>query len=106
MGPRVMLCHCCFCAVGWLKGGTGRGGEEGEEGDTSPHSAAERLTRRSSGLNRTAPKMPAKSASHMGLTLLRARRRMEDQLTKLGFGRSKSKHGSFEEPPGGCPSTL
>ncbi|XP_077556955.1 unc80, NALCN channel complex subunit isoform X2 [Haemaphysalis longicornis] len=88
-----------FPLVGWLKGGTGRGGEEGEEGDTSPHSAAERLTRRSSGLNRTAPKMPAKSASHMGLTLLRARRRMEDQLTKLGFGRSKSKHGSFEEPP-------
>lgn len=88
-----------FPLVGWLKGErSGRGGEEDEGGlDTSPNTT-ERLMRRSSGLNRT-PKMPPKSASHMSLTLLRARRRMEDQLTKLGFGRSKSKHGSFEEPP-------
>ncbi|XP_050045385.1 protein unc-80 homolog [Dermacentor andersoni] len=94
-----------FPLVGWLKGD--RKSETGEEEcgsspggvglDTSPNTA-ERLIRRSSGMNRT-PKMPPKSASHMSLTFLRARRRMEDQLTKLGFGRSKSKHGSFEEPP-------
>ncbi|KAM7300742.1 protein unc-80 homolog [Ixodes scapularis] len=95
-----------FPLVGWLRGDrrTDTGEEEasspgGLPADSSP-GAVDRVPRRSSALNRGMPaKPPPKSASHMSLTLLRARRRMEDQLCKLGFGRSKSKHGSFEEPP-------
>ncbi|XP_064455968.1 protein unc-80 homolog isoform X2 [Ornithodoros turicata] len=98
-----------FTLVSWLKGDRSGKGDPGEEdsgssqgpADSSP--GTERVQRRSSGVGRGGGQQqrpPQKSSSHMSLTLLRARRRMEDQLNKFGFGRSKSKHGSFEEPPG------
>jgi len=59
-------------------------------------SITERLNRRSSFHNST-PKMSHKSTSHVSLTFLKARKRMEDQFNKLMFGKGKSKQGSFED---------
>lgn len=36
----------------------------------------------------------------MSLSLLRARKRVEDHLTKFGFGRNKNKHSSLEDSLG------
>lgn len=41
----------------------------------------------------------------MGVTLQKAKRRMEDQLTRIGFGKSKKKE-SLEEVPGSCKLTI
>lgn len=38
----------------------------------------------------------------MSNTLQKARRRMEDQFNKFGFGRGKKKDGSVEETQGSC----
>lgn len=38
----------------------------------------------------------------VGNTLQRAKRRMEDQFNKFGFGRGKKKDGSIEETQGSC----
>lgn len=43
--------------------------------------------------------------SRVGLTFLKAKRRMEDQLNKIGFGKSKKKE-SMEEAPGSCKKIL
>jgi len=45
----------------------------------------------------------ARSFSRVGTTLQKAKRRMEDQLNKIGFGKSKKKE-SMEETPGNCKS--
>lgn len=55
----------------------------------------DKLSRRSSFQNRT-PKMVGKSASHVGSTFLKARKRMEDQFKNV-FGKGKNKQGSFED---------
>lgn len=39
----------------------------------------------------------------VGLTFQKAKRRMEDQLNKIGFGKSKKKE-SLEDAPGSCKS--
>lgn len=41
----------------------------------------------------------------VGITLQKAKRRMEDQLNKIGFGKSKKKE-SMEETPGNCKSRF
>lgn len=38
----------------------------------------------------------------VGNTLQRARRRVEDQFNKFGFGKGKKKDGSVEETQGSC----
>ena len=38
----------------------------------------------------------------MGQTLQKAKKRMEDQLNKFGFGKIKKKDGSVEESQGTC----
>ncbi|XP_023210931.1 protein unc-80 homolog [Centruroides sculpturatus] len=58
---------------------------------------SERLTRRASLLSH-GTKLGHRSSSHMSLTLLRARKRVEDHLNKIGFARNKNKQNSFEEP--------
>ncbi|XP_067144484.1 protein unc-80 homolog isoform X1 [Centruroides vittatus] len=58
---------------------------------------SERLTRRASLLSH-GTKLGHRSSSHMSLTLLRARKRVEDHLNKMGFARNKNKQNSFEEP--------
>lgn len=60
------------------------------------YSLPEKLSRGSSIVGST-PKLSQKS-SHVTVTLSKAKKRMEDHLNKIGFGRSKNKHGSFEEP--------
>lgn len=61
------------------------------------YSFPEKLSRGSSIISST-PKLSQKSSSHVSVTLSKAKKRMEDHLNKMGFGRSKNKHGSFEEP--------
>lgn len=61
------------------------------------YSLPEKLSRGSSIVGST-PKLSQKSSSHVTVTLSKAKKRMEDHLNKIGFGRSKNKHGSFEEP--------
>jgi len=41
----------------------------------------------------------------VGISLQKAKRRMEDQLNKIGFGKNKKKE-SMEETPGNCKSYL
>lgn len=45
--------------------------------------------------------VPFYLSDRVGQTLQKARRRMEDQLNKIGFGKSKKKE-SLEEPTGSC----
>lgn len=42
----------------------------------------------------------------MGTTLQKAKRRVEDQFTKFGFGKGKKKDGSIEETQGSCKSLI
>ncbi|GIX99042.1 protein unc-80 homolog [Caerostris extrusa] len=44
------------------------------------------------------PSMLTNHLAMLVILFLRLKKRMEDHLTKIGFGRNKSKHGSFEEP--------
>ncbi|GIY67759.1 hypothetical protein CDAR_36052 [Caerostris darwini] len=93
-----------FQIVNWLKGDKMKQSDFcfGED-DSFPsvllegYSLPEKLSRGSSVISRT-PKYAYKSSSHVSNTLSKAKKRMEDHLTKIGFGRNKSKHGSFEEP--------
>ncbi|XP_055936881.1 protein unc-80 homolog isoform X2 [Argiope bruennichi] len=94
-----------FQIVNWLKGDKMKQSDFsfGEDDNNFPsallegYSLPEKLSRGSSVISR-APKYSHKSSSHVSMTLSKARKRMEDHLTKIGFGRNKSKHGSFEEP--------
>ncbi|GFU92690.1 protein unc-80 homolog [Trichonephila clavipes] len=93
-----------FQIVNWLKGDKMKQSDFSfsEEESNFPsallegYSLPEKLSRGSSIVSRT-PKFSQKS-SHVSITLSKARKRMEDHLTKIGLGRNKSKHGSFEEP--------
>nr|CAD7573647.1 unnamed protein product [Timema californicum] len=40
--------------------------------------------------------------SQVGQTIQKAKKRMEDQFTKFGFGKGKKKDGSMEETQGSC----
>lgn len=46
-----------------------------------------------------------RSFPRVGITLQKAKRRMEDQLNKIGFGKSKKKE-SMEETPGNCKNEF
>ncbi|CAM1296426.1 unc-80 (predicted), partial [Pycnogonum litorale] len=93
-----------FPIVNWIKGD--------KSSDKSPAlmyserdedtASIDRLPRRSSHINlksSSTPKLMHKpsSSGQMGLSLMRARKRVEDHLNKYGFGRSKNKHGSIED---------
>ncbi|XP_042902932.1 protein unc-80 homolog [Parasteatoda tepidariorum] len=94
-----------FQIVNWLKGDKMKQNDFSlcEDDNNFPsallegYSLPEKLSRGSSIISRT-PKLSQKSSSHVGVTLSKAKKRMEDHLTKIGFGRNKNKHGSFEEP--------
>ncbi|XP_054724860.1 protein unc-80 homolog [Uloborus diversus] len=95
-----------FQIASWLKRGDKmRQGDLsfGEDDGSFPsallegYSLPEKLSRGASIISRT-PRLSHKSSSHVSVTLSRAKKRMEDHLNKIGFGRSKNKHGSFEEP--------
>uniref|UniRef100_T1IVG6 Uncharacterized protein n=1 Tax=Strigamia maritima TaxID=126957 RepID=T1IVG6_STRMM len=88
-------------SISWFKGERTKqeSSHDEDSGDSPNHDGIEKLNRRASQLLRS-QKFHSKgpSAGHMGLTFMRARKRMEDQLYKFGFGRNKNKHGSFDEP--------
>lgn len=44
--------------------------------------------------------------STVSLSLYRARKRMEDQLSRIGLGRSRRKEGAAEDVPGNASRTF
>ncbi|GAB6032279.1 hypothetical protein CHUAL_010920 [Chamberlinius hualienensis] len=95
--------------VNWIKGD--RKNDSGNDDDFSEYAAD--ITNGLAGMDRTARRcsqLPraikgvrtsigsSSSAPSVSTTLVKAKKRVEDHLYKFGFGRTKNKHGSIEEP--------
>ncbi|KAL1123884.1 hypothetical protein AAG570_001654, partial [Ranatra chinensis] len=85
--------------VSWLRREYRRGDSVDSQGSTdSPAESA--LVHQAPTLHHSYSKTSQKSTASVTTTLQKARRRMEDQFTKFGFGRGKKKDGSIEETQG------
>ncbi|KAI1307248.1 Protein unc-80 -like protein [Halotydeus destructor] len=69
------------------------------DGQSDSYPGTERLSRRASFQNRGGGgKLGQKSSSHVSLTFMKgAKKRMEDQFSRFGFGKNKNKQGSFDD---------
>ncbi|XP_014281796.1 protein unc-80 homolog isoform X3 [Halyomorpha halys] len=85
-----------FKIVNWFRREVRRGESVDSQGSAeSPAEGA--LIHHAAQLHHSYSKTSQKSTSSVGTTLQKARRRVEDQFTKFGFGKGKKKDGSIEE---------
>ncbi|XP_073988249.1 unc80, NALCN channel complex subunit isoform X3 [Rhodnius prolixus] len=85
--------------VNWFRKEYKRGDSVDSQGSVDlPSEGA--LVHHAAQLHHSYSKTSQKSTSSVGTTLQKAKRRVEDQFTKFGFGKGKKKDGSIEETQG------
>ncbi|XP_024080721.1 protein unc-80 homolog [Cimex lectularius] len=85
--------------VSWFRREYKRGDSFDSQGSIDPVGDSA-LIHHAAQLHHSYSKTSQKSTTSVGTTLQKAKRRVEDQFTKFGFGRGKKKDGSIEETQG------
>ncbi|RZF41260.1 hypothetical protein LSTR_LSTR010488, partial [Laodelphax striatellus] len=98
--PHKPIAASKFQIVNWFRKEYGRSDSlESHDGSDSPVEGGA-LIHQAAQLHQSYSRTSQKSTGSVGNTLQKARRRVEDQINKLGFGRGKKKDGSIEDTQG------
>ncbi|XP_039288610.1 protein unc-80 homolog isoform X7 [Nilaparvata lugens] len=98
--PHKPIATSKFQIVNWFRKEYGRSDSlESHDGSDSPVEGGA-LIHQAAQLHQSYSRTSQKSTGSVGNTLQKARRRVEDQINKLGFGRGKKKDGSIEDTQG------